>query len=274
MRFLLSCTLSMFIGAGVEWGQQLAPDAAGCTESTILPRMHGCRIDNCERKDSYRKDVPVRADQSGEPVDLAMEGPYRATMYECLPPVTPALVSNYFVSRLTAAGYHVPYNSTLSDVLISAQKGPRWVLLEAIAKYYTLTEIAVSPPDPGDITDAAGMAEEITRAGRVAVYGIDFGPRQTIQKESEPILQEVIALFKDHPDWNLSVEGHTSNSLGKQAAMEQSGQEAEAVVTWLGTHGLGHLRITASGRGDAEPVADNATPEGRAKNQRIEIVRQ
>ncbi|MEO7143536.1 MAG: OmpA family protein [Bryobacteraceae bacterium] len=262
------------IVAGGVWCQPLAPDAKGCADSNILPRAPGCRIDNCEKKDYSRKDVPIRADKNGEPVDLTIEGSFRVTMYECLPAVTPAQVSSYVTNHLRAAGFQLPYVSTLSDALLSARKGDQWAVVEAIAKYYTLTEIQVTPPDPGDIADASGMTDELEKSGHVAIYGVRFGPKGKVLRESEPVLQEVLTLVKDHPGWSLRFEGHTGSAGLPSAGQALSSQEAQAVVDWLESHGAVQKRITVSGHGDAEPVGDNATPQGRAKNQRIEIFRQ
>ena len=54
--------------------------------------------------------------------------------------------------------------------------------------------------------------------------------------------------------------------------MALSQHRAEAVRTYLVSHGIASDRVTAQGFGPANPVADNASPEGRADNRRVEIV--
>jgi outer membrane protein OmpA-like peptidoglycan-associated protein len=52
-----------------------------------------------------------------------------------------------------------------------------------------------------------------------------------------------------------------------------SQKRAEAVVAWLGSHGVDRARLKASGLGDTKPVGDNATEEGRAKSRRVKLVK-
>jgi outer membrane protein OmpA-like peptidoglycan-associated protein len=68
------------------------------------------------------------------------------------------------------------------------------------------------------------------------------------------------------------VEGYTDSQGGEGFNRELSQHRAEAVRTYLIAHGISADRVTAQGFGLANPVADNATPEGRADNRRVEIV--
>jgi outer membrane protein OmpA-like peptidoglycan-associated protein len=70
----------------------------------------------------------------------------------------------------------------------------------------------------------------------------------------------------------ITVEGHT-DSRGTEAFNEALSQKrAESVRTYLVGHGLSSASVTAVGRGEAQPIADNETPEGRANNRRVEII--
>jgi flagellar motor protein MotB len=53
--------------------------------------------------------------------------------------------------------------------------------------------------------------------------------------------------------------------------MVLSQERAQSVVTYLGTHGVDAARMKASGKGDTEPIADNATPEGKQANRRVQV---
>jgi outer membrane protein OmpA-like peptidoglycan-associated protein len=53
-----------------------------------------------------------------------------------------------------------------------------------------------------------------------------------------------------------------------------SKERAVAVMNWLTDHGVDRSRLTAQGRGESNPLGDNSTDEGRAKNRRVELVRQ
>lgn len=71
---------------------------------------------------------------------------------------------------------------------------------------------------------------------------------------------------------SLRVEGFTDSQGGDAANQQLSQQRAEAVRRVLVDAGLAGSRIQAVGRGEASPVADNASAEGRARNRRVEII--
>ena len=72
----------------------------------------------------------------------------------------------------------------------------------------------------------------------------------------------------------LAIEGHTDNSGDAQHNKALSQQRADAVMTTLLTKGIDKGRLSASGRGADQPVADNGSDQGRAKNRRVELVAQ
>jgi outer membrane protein OmpA-like peptidoglycan-associated protein len=80
------------------------------------------------------------------------------------------------------------------------------------------------------------------------------------------------ALTKQDKDSTMVVEGHT-DSQGKEAANQELSQKrAESVRTYLVGRGIAADRITAQGFAATRGIADNASPEGRANNRRVEIV--
>jgi outer membrane protein OmpA-like peptidoglycan-associated protein len=80
------------------------------------------------------------------------------------------------------------------------------------------------------------------------------------------------ALTKQDKDSTMVVEGHT-DSQGKDAMNQELSQKrAESVRTYLVSRGIAADRITATGFGPTRAIADNASPEGRANNRRVEIV--
>lgn len=112
---------------------------------------------------------------------------------------------------------------------------------------------------------------------RVDVYGIYFDfNSDRIRKESEPVLNEIGAIMKKHPDWRLSIAGHTDSVGGDgDYNLELSRRRSEAVrVALTARFGIQADRLTSSGYGAAAPIETNDTPEGRARNRRVELVRQ
>ena len=121
-------------------------------------------------------------------------------------------------------------------------------------------------------TDAAAFEAEVHRIGSVAVYGITFGRgNATMQAGSEAALREIVELMKERTDWRFEVQAHTDNVGAPAANRALSLRRAAVVVEWLTKNGIDVSRLVAKGYGDTEPVADNATGDGRAKNCRIEL---
>lgn len=79
-------------------------------------------------------------------------------------------------------------------------------------------------------------------------------------------------LAKQSPDQKLIVEGHTDSQGSAALNQTLSQKRAESVRSYLTTHGVDPTRIVAEGKGPAQPIADNASAEGRANNRRVEII--
>ncbi|MGH9159684.1 MAG: OmpA family protein, partial [Vicinamibacteraceae bacterium] len=124
--------------------------------------------------------------------------------------------------------------------------------------------------------DAASMAKDIAASGHVALYGIYFDTDKTdIKPESAETLQEIAALLKQDAKLNLYVVGHTDNQGGYEYNMDLSQRRAAAVVTSLtSAHGVDTQRLKPAGVGLLVPMASNDNDEGRAKNRRVELVKQ
>lgn len=85
-------------------------------------------------------------------------------------------------------------------------------------------------------------------------------------------LEAVAAALRAQPDRSIRVEGHTDSRGSDGYNEDLSRRRAEAVRRFLVEQGVEEGRVSAVGRGEAEPVAPNGSPEGRANNRRVEIV--
>lgn len=86
------------------------------------------------------------------------------------------------------------------------------------------------------------------------------------------MLDEVASALEEAPATTVKILGHT-DSLGSELYnLQLSIRRAEAVMEYLRSRGISLMRLAADGRGEAEPIADNATTAGRATNRRVEIV--
>lgn len=85
-------------------------------------------------------------------------------------------------------------------------------------------------------------------------------------------LDGVAGVLAAQPSILVSIAGHT-DSVGSAAAnLRLSKERADAALAYLVAKGVAQARITAEGRGEAEPIAGNDTPAGRAENRRVEML--
>ena len=94
-----------------------------------------------------------------------------------------------------------------------------------------------------------------------------------ILPDSLPQIEQVAALLKDDPSLKLAVNGHTDNTGDAAHNQQLSEGRAKAVVALLTGKGIEASRLSAAGFGAMQPVADNGTDEGKAKNRRVELVK-
>jgi len=120
------------------------------------------------------------------------------------------------------------------------------------------------------------LEQQLTKEKRAVTYGIYFDFAQaTLKPESAPVLKEIAQALKDNPDWKLTVEGHTDNIGGDAYNLDLSKRRALAVKEALvAQYNIAPDRLANEGFGASRPVESNDTLEGRARNRRVELVRQ
>ena len=121
---------------------------------------------------------------------------------------------------------------------------------------------------------AVPLYDRMMSDGKFITYGIKFDVgKSTIKPESMGEINRIVQLMNENPDLKFSVEGHTDNT-GKEASNQTlSEQRSQAIVDKLVELGIAKDRLTAVGKGQNAPIADNNTDEGRAKNRRVEFVK-
>jgi outer membrane protein OmpA-like peptidoglycan-associated protein len=155
----------------------------------------------------------------------------------------------------------------------------------------TLQLVKISYPAQPAASPAAGSAatqtasgagggqqieQELKQKGQAEVYGIYFDfASDKIKPESEPVLREIADALNHNTAWKLRVEGHTDNIGGDQYNLELSQRRAEAVKLALVTrYHIAATRLTPQGFGATRPKEPNDTLAGRARNRRVELVRE
>lgn len=116
------------------------------------------------------------------------------------------------------------------------------------------------------------LNDALATTGEVVTRGILFDvDSDRIRGESTPTLNEILSSLERHEELSVAIEGHTDGQGDDDYNLELSQRRAEAVVEYLAVNGIDPGRLTAVGRGETEPVADNATEAGRQQNRRVVI---
>ena len=95
--------------------------------------------------------------------------------------------------------------------------------------------------------------------------------KYNINTASQTALNKLIGVFKEYPDTNILVVGHTDSQGAEDYNMTLSKNRAYAVTNYLSSNGISSGRLTTNWFGEAQPMHDNSTAEGRAKNRRVNV---
>jgi OmpA-OmpF porin, OOP family len=132
---------------------------------------------------------------------------------------------------------------------------------------YRMMRFAESTPD---------FSQIIASSGRYIARGILFDTdSDKIKPESAPVIKLIAQGLEKNPNLKLMIEGHT-DSVGDAAHnLDLSKRRAEAVrVVLMGQFNVDGSRLSSTGLGSTKPVDSNDTPQGRAQNRRVELVKQ
>jgi OmpA-OmpF porin, OOP family len=267
--------VTLLLACGTALAAQ--PDKPGCTDHPLFPtRMPAYRIEACETKafDSYAFSV-------AKGPKLVVEGKFTLITYTIddrkNEPSGVAVVRNYENAITTIGGTVAASDpqrwvngSVVVDgreVWFQADKGNGKIWLRVVEKQAMEQHVTA---------DAASFGNDLKATGHTAVYGIYFDTgKAALKPESTPALLEVAKLLGADPSLKLWVVGHTDSVGSLDENMKLAQERAAAVVTALTTtHGIAPARLKGYGVGPLAPVATNDTGDGRAKNRRVELVKQ
>ncbi len=262
------CVLLMLVLAPAALHAQ---DAEGCKDSPLITRMPASTISSCDHQEFGQATMPVG--KPGDPTDKTVEGDYQYWSYSTRENMSQIQVFRNMENALKQAGFQIDYEGTPEQ--LTAHKGNAWYTLENKGDYYNQIIVTTKEMKQEVEANAAGLSDEINKSGQVAIYGIHFDTgKAAILPDSDSILGEIVKLMQQNSDLKLRVEGHTDTKGVPSANQALSEKRAQAVVAWLTAHGVADARLSAKGFGQDKPVADNSTEEGRAKNRRVELVKQ
>lgn len=130
------------------------------------------------------------------------------------------------------------------------------------------------PPSPSLSEELSRIVPtEKTPTGiKTNFQGDGFLPyRSDMTDELKGKISSIVAILIKNPDLKIHIRGYTDTSGSAAQNLRISKERAEAVRRFLTENGVSASRLSATGMGSANPIADNKTKEGRAQNRRIEI---
>jgi OmpA-OmpF porin, OOP family len=257
--------------------QAKEPDAKGCTDHPLFTRMSNMGLVWCKTVafDSFKF-------KTGKGTEAAVEGKRYDIKYQTLAgseyPGALAILRNHQQAIINIGGTVLFEDPPRYTWLKVAKDGKElWAQVDtAWNKGYMLTIIEKQAMVQEVVASAEIFRSGLNASGHVEVPGIFFDTGKSVLKpESEAAVAEIAKLLKADPVLKVYVVGHTDNVAALDLNMRLSQSRAEAVVQALvSKHGIAAGRLSGQGVGPLSPVADNGTDEGRAKNRRVELVKQ
>lgn len=125
--------------------------------------------------------------------------------------------------------------------------------------------------------DLAGSGIDVQRQGDNIVLNmpsdITFAVAQSdIQAQFYPPLDQIAETLKQYPQTVIDIVGHADSTGADDYNQALSERRAASVASYLVSRGVLRDRLFAAGRGESQPIASNATEQGRAQNRRVEVV--
>ncbi|MCC6768131.1 MAG: OmpA family protein [Bacteroidia bacterium] len=259
-------------------------DADGCTDHPLLTRLENFYISQCEN--NYNELQLRTSSSKTETKEGNLFYIYYRYNSDAGVKAKSALqiIKNYEIAITKNGGKMIYKNSNSLDAnleatyYLSTKEKEYWVQLTSFAgtdnaiEAFSLNILEMDAMKQE--VDATEMFEEINKSGFVALY-INFETgKSAIKTESQPIIDQIYEMLKQNPDLKISIEGHTDNVGTTQSNQTLSDARAKSVMNALISKGIIASRLKSKGWGMTKPVADNSTEEGKAKNRRVEIVKQ
>ena len=122
----------------------------------------------------------------------------------------------------------------------------------------------------------ADVEADLAKSCHATVYDIHFATASAeIDPASGTTLGAIAKAMTDHSDWRLDIVGHT-DSIGTDASnLDLSRRRAEATrLALISAYHVSGARLRADGRGEGQPIENNGTLAGRARNRRVELLRE
>jgi OOP family OmpA-OmpF porin len=163
-----------------------------------------------------------------------------------------------------------------STIVLQKDGKETWVEIRSYNNMYKQTIVEKEIMKQEVVANAEAMGNDINTTGHVSIYGIYFDTgKSEIKPESDAAISEIAKLLQNNGALKLYVVGHTDNVGSFDSNMNLSKDRADAVTKVLiAKHGIAESRLKSYGVASLSPVASNDTEDGKAKNRRVELVKQ
>ena len=175
---------------------------------------------------------------------------------------------NHFAVSFNKRAFKVYINGTRVANLPNVM-APTWLEFhhQGDYKYSSISNVRLAQ-------GAVPLYDRLTSTGKIVTYAITFDTgKATLKPEADLEINRIKGIMEQDPSIQFEVQGHCDNTGSDAINDKLSQQRAEAIVARLVEFGIDASRLTAVGKGAHEPIADNGTDEGRAKNRRVEFVK-
>jgi len=300
-RFVVAAALvaAMFGGSSA-----LSADAEKCKDHPLFTRMAQYEIYGCATTEFDAVAFPrPELKEWNNPEDYSsIEGKIHAISYKLKEGATPAsslqIIRNfqnavkkdggavlgdygpevYPILSRTAEKYLAESPSGTSfdrytTMTLNKSGSEFWIYLCASESYQDYMLLMVEKQEMKQEISVNELEKQLNKDGFITYYiNFDTG-KATIKPESEGSVNQIAALLKGVPALKVSIEGHTDNVGTAESNKKLSEDRAKAVMAAVVAKGIAADRMSAVGRGQDAPVADNRKEEGRALNRRVEVVK-
>ena len=300
-RFVAAACALALVGGSTAW----SADAEKCKDHPLFTRManyeiYGCAITEFDAVAFPRPELK----EWNTPEDYTtIEGKIHAISYKLKEGATPAsslqIIRNFQNAVKKDAGevlgdygpeIYPALPRTAEKYLVESPGGTSydryttmtltkggnefWIYLAASEGYQDYMLLMVEKQEMKQEISVNELEKQLNKDGFIT-YHINFDTgKATIKPDSEGSINQIAALLQSVPALKVSIEGHTDNIGTPESNKKLSEDRAKAVMAAVVAKGIAAERMTAVGRGQDAPVADNRKEEGRALNRRVEIVKQ
>jgi OOP family OmpA-OmpF porin len=266
-----------------------AAQAAVLADHPLLPRLPGYDIHESGSSDGFDtvtlQDFKVKGKVEAK-LPLVLQGRVTARAYTTSAPTRSNLqiYQNYETALLKAGAVQLNKGFTRSadEVRLGhhifrlpakAGQAPSHVLLYINSpQLYVLT--VVEPAAMTQEIQVGELQDQLKSTGWATLY-IEFDTgKAELRPESQGAINAISELLKQDPKLRISVDGHTDNVGDSAGNRKLSLARAQAVMAAVVAQGIPAARLSAKGFGPDVPIADNRREDGRAKNRRVELMRQ